>query len=184
MSTRLTSRTLSKLAMAALVLGFVLNGESRGQPKNQKLPKADEKKAAEELKKANIQELKGREAQNLKGAYIYLAMANHDYDGHRAKAMQEVQAAIELLDRSILKNGTNNQKVVALQEEIKAARAKFLAQQQGKVHEPQVLSDLQMKAGRELIQKIAPGLAMVKQPAVTGHVQKALEEIEIALEIR
>jgi hypothetical protein len=180
MPTRPIGHALSVLTMAALVTGLVLSAESQARQN----PKQVEKKLAQNLKKVGNQEIKGKEAENLKLAYIFMAMANHDYEGHRVKAMNQIQAAIERLDASILKNGTANQKVVALKEEIAAARAKFLAQHQAKVHEPQALSDLQMREAHRLIQNIAPGLAALKQPVVTKHVKEALRQIEIALKIR
>jgi hypothetical protein len=183
MSTRLTGRALISMLSMALITGFVLSGESHAQQKNRATPKQDQKRAADELKKAANQEIKGREAEILKMAYIYLAMANHNYAGHRGKAMNQIQAAIEILDASIMKNGTKKQKAVALKEEIDAARAKFLAQNQAKVHEPQVLSNIQMTEAHRLIQSIKPGLVALNQPAVTEHVKKALQEIDISLKM-
>src|SRR5438876_3258827 len=137
MPTRLTGGVLSVLALAALLTSLVLSGQSQAQQKQKSNPVQDEKKFERDLKKAAREEVKGKEAENLKVAYIYMAMANHDYDGHRGRAMNQIEAAIKSLDASILKRGTGNQKVVALQEEIAVARAKFLASQQGPIHEGQ-----------------------------------------------
>jgi phage shock protein A len=104
-----------------------------------------------------------------------MAMANHDYDGHRGKAMGNVESAVKLLDHSIMKKGTGNQKVLALEEEITSARAKFLAKHEGTVHEPQAISDMQMREAYVLIRDMTPGLAELKQPRVEEHVKKALE---------
>src|SRR5262249_1078309 len=62
------------------------------------------------------QEVKAREAEVLREAYLFLAGAGPDDAGHRAKAMRQVHQAVEILDKRILKNGTQGQKVVALQE--------------------------------------------------------------------
>jgi hypothetical protein len=46
-----------------------------------------------------------------------LAAANHDYDGHRARAMRQVQEAVGLLDHSVLTRGTDAPKAATLIED-------------------------------------------------------------------
>jgi hypothetical protein len=172
--------SLRLLAILALFAGLLLIGESQAQQKKAK----QQEKAAKEATNVVKQEMKGKEAELLKKAYIFMAMANHDYDGHRGKAMGNVESAVKLLDHSIMKKGTGNQKVLALEEEITSARAKFLAKHEGTVHEPQAISDMQMREAYVLIRDMTPGLAELKQPRVEEHVKKALEHITIALKIR
>src|SRR5207253_9265626 len=106
---------------AALFAGLLFAGAGQsGQPSEQAKQKGKQKGKASA-------EVKLKESEALKEAYILMAGANHDYDGHRARAMHQVHEAIKILDTSILKDGTNGEKVVALEEEIAAARAKFAA---------------------------------------------------------
>jgi hypothetical protein len=120
----------------------------------------------------------------LRNAYIHMAMANHDYSGHRAAAMKQVEEAIKLLDASVMKKGTNGQKLVAHEEEIAAARARFQAKHSGTVHEPQALSDLQLREAYQMLTEIHKAAAIEKQPKLKGHVDKAIHELKSALKIR
>jgi hypothetical protein len=129
-------------------------------------------------------EIKLKESEALKEAYILMAGANHDYDGQRAKAMHQVAEAIKSLDTSILKNGSNGEKVVALEEEITAARAKFAAKRSVPVHEVQQLSDLQMREAHRLLVEVHSAMAQRNQPKVREHVDTAVKHVETALKIR
>ena len=90
---------------AALLAGLVFTGfgQSRSQPKT----------AGAKIEEAAV----------LKNAYILMAMGDHDYDGHRVKAMHHVHEAIKFLDHTIMKNGTKGEKIVATEDEIDTARA-------------------------------------------------------------
>jgi hypothetical protein len=160
------------VAVAALFAGLLATGE--GQTRQ---PPAKQNKAAKV-------ELKAKEVDILARAYVLMAGANHDYNGHRVKSMGHVHKAIEVLDRSILKDGTNGEKVVATNAEIAAARAKFAAEHQGIVHESQAFSDLLMKEARKLLTEAHQALAEHKQPKVHDRVGHALAENGIALKIR
>jgi hypothetical protein len=170
------------LVLLSLGDGVSQVGASPQNPGKAALKQAQQQKKAAE--KAADAQVKLSEAERLKAAYIFLAMANHDYDGFRAKAMHDLQEAARLLDASILKNGTGGQKVLALKEDIAAARAKFLAKHSATVHEPQALSDLQMREGLQLVLGVRPVLVQRKQPRVLAHVDKAIQHINTALKIR
>ncbi len=142
------------------------------------------KKQAEKAEKAAKQGARPKEAEILREAWILMAGANHDYDGHRVKAMHAVHAAVEILDKGLLKNGSGGQKLVAHEEEVQAARAKFVAKQSGAVHEPQQLSDLQMREARGLLLEVQGALAKNKQEKVLAHVNEAIKQVHIALKIR
>jgi len=129
-------------------------------------------------------EVKLKESEALKEAFILMAGANHDYDGHRAKAMHQVEEAIKSLDTSILKNGSNGEKIVALEEEITAARARFAAKRSVPVHEVQQLSDLQMREAHRLLVEVHGAMAQRNQPKVREHVDNAVIQVETALKIR
>jgi hypothetical protein len=90
----------------------------------------------------------------LQEAYGLLATADHDYKGHRAQAMKHVEAAAKLLGVKLHGDG--------------------------KVREPQVNSDAQLRSAQALLAQAASGL--------TGrgltHLQQAVRQLNVALAIR
>src|SRR5262249_16041863 len=76
----------------------------------------EHKKRVEEVRKLVQEEYKGKESEALKEAYVLVAAANHDYDGHRGKAMKQIELAFDVLDRNIMKNGSLQQRVKTLQQ--------------------------------------------------------------------
>lgn len=173
---RARTRLFPLLGLAALLLTLAAGADGQAGQKKKKPPSAAERAAQLEVK--------SREAEVLRAAYIFLAMANHNYAGHRAKAMRQVERAVEILDSSIFKNGTNGQKVLALQEDIAAARAKLLAKHSAKVHEPQALSNLQLREAGRLLTEVRVVLERNKQKVVLGHVDQAIKQIHLALAIQ
>jgi hypothetical protein len=87
-------------------------------------------------------------------AYAALSVADHDYQGHRAKAMKQIEAAAKEMGVSLTGNG--------------------------KGHEQQVTSDQQVQAATTLLQQALPGLP----PKAQKHVNKALEDLAAALAIK
>jgi len=87
-------------------------------------------------------------------AYTALAQADHDYKGHRVAAMKQIEAAGKLLGVSV--------------------------QGGGKGHEKQVVSDEQLRSAQALLEQARPGLS--GKPL--KHVNKALQQLAIALKIR
>jgi hypothetical protein len=184
----------SKVVVALLVFVSTL---SLGQASAQQAKQAQrqQKEAERKLREAqkaqqkqaeNVQnqEMNLREGALLKEAYIYLAMANHNYNGHRANAMGHVQEAAKILDEKILKKGTNNQKVLALQQDVKAYESKFLAKLSPKEREPQLLSDLQMQEGLKMLNQVKPILVQRKQARVLDKVDSAIADINEGLAYR
>lgn len=90
----------------------------------------------------------------LDDAYATLAQADHDYKGHRAKAMKQIDAAL----------GEIGAKVSG----------------KGKKHEPQGTSDAQMRAAETLLQQAGTGLS----GKALKHVQKAIAEINDGLAVK
>jgi hypothetical protein len=166
---------LAGLAAVFVALLFAADGQSRPQPGKQAVQKARE---------AARQGVNLQESHALKKAYILMAMGDHTYDGHRARAMHRVEAAVKMLDASIMHKGTNGQKVLAVQSEIAAARAAFLAKHQATVHESQALSDLQMRAALGLLVQVDRALVQQNQSRVRAHVEQAIQEVRVALAIR
>ena len=87
-------------------------------------------------------------------AYTTLAQADHDYKGHRIAAMKQIEAAGKAL-------GVN-------------------VKGDGKGHEPQGVSDAQLSAARGLLKQAS--VSLTGRPLT--HVNKAIKEISIALEIK
>jgi|SRR6516165_1388587 hypothetical protein len=90
----------------------------------------------------------------LDDAYATLAQADHDYKGHRVKAMKQIERAVHELGGKI--SG------------------------KGKGHEPQATSDAQLKAAKELLQQAVPNLT--GKPL--KHVNAAIKDIDEALAIK
>lgn len=90
----------------------------------------------------------------LEDAYATLAQADHDYKGHRAKAMVQIKRAVKELGAHISGNG--------------------------KGHEPQATSDAQLKAALAILQQVSPGLS--GKPL--KHVNNAIADINTALAIK
>lgn len=88
-------------------------------------------------------------------AYILLKHANHDYEGHRAKAMEHVEAAGKALKLKL--EGETNE------------------------HERQFKSDQMMAEARQLLFHTRDTFAAEDRPRAATHVDKAIEEIDRAL---
>jgi hypothetical protein len=87
-------------------------------------------------------------------AYTALEQADHDYKGHRVAAMKHIEAAGKLLGVTIGGGG--------------------------KGHEKQAVSDEQLRAAQGLLEQARSGLS--GKPL--KHVNKALEQLSIALKIK
>jgi hypothetical protein len=98
------------------------------------------------------------EADMLRRAYQILATGDHDYKGHRAKAMQEVEEAGRMLDMD-------------LHGDLKD-------------HKPQFLSDDKMREAKGLLEHVLDASEVKGQERISKHVRGALDEIHIALDVR
>lgn len=100
----------------------------------------------------------GSEAGLLQAAYNTLSVADHDYKGHRVKAMKHIEAAAKLLGLNL--------------------------QGDGKGHEKQFVSDAQLREAQTQLQQVSSSLTGRKQPRVAKQVDAAITEISTALSIR
>jgi hypothetical protein len=98
------------------------------------------------------------EAGMLHRAYRILATGDHDYKGHRAKAMHAVESAAKLLGLDL--------------------KGDY------KEHEVQVLSDDKLREARGLLQNVLLNAEVKGQPHISKHINKAIEEINAGLEAR
>jgi hypothetical protein len=90
----------------------------------------------------------------LRQAYVTLAMADHDYKGHRAEAMKQIEAAAKILRADIRGDGRG--------------------------HEKQGVSDEQLRIARTMLEQARVGL----RGKALKHVDRAIKQINIALKIR
>ena len=97
---------------------------------------------------------KGAEAELLTQAYILLSAANHDYAGHRPKAKHYVEEALNSLDAQILVGDTVANKINILRQQNIVTLAALKEEVDPALHDPQVVSDMQMLLARALIQQV------------------------------
>jgi hypothetical protein len=172
------SLVLPLLAGAALLLGLAVPATSPAD--NQPKAAAANKKAASVIGS----QVKLTEAETLTNALVLLEGANHDYNGHRAKAIHAVKAAINILDASVLKRGTPQQKSAAVQDKAVVKGADATAKRTPVLHEGQGASDAQLRQAAQILAQVRPTLAANKQSKVLPHVDTAIKEIGIALKVR
>ena len=102
--------------------------------------------------------------QALRTAYGLLAIADRDYQGHRAKAAAEVHHALREL---------------GFRHEHKVVEGKVIAEKD--MHEAQQRSDAQLRQAQQILQ----GIQIVgNHPKAANHVQAAIGEIGTALTIK
>jgi len=98
------------------------------------------------------------EAGMLQNAYLILATGDHDYKGHRVKAMHQIEAAAKLLDMNI-------------RDSVRG-------------HEPQVLSDDKLREARGMLETVLGAAEVKDQPRISKHIAEAINQINVALSIR
>jgi hypothetical protein len=128
--------------------------------------------------------LKTQQANVLASAYVLLASANHDYEGHRGKAMTKVEQAANLLQADLLKQAPIQDKIKAIQDANAEAQAKIVNKQDPAITETQAVSDAQLLVADAMLQAIAPYLDDTKHKNLKAHLRDAHAEIATALAIR
>jgi hypothetical protein len=98
------------------------------------------------------------DVQTLTQAYSTLASADHDYKGHRIKAMQAIKKAARLMGQKIAGDGHNK--------------------------ESQSLSDAQLKGVQQQLQKVRGSVSGGRQQLVVGHISEAIHHLSEALSIK
>jgi hypothetical protein len=98
------------------------------------------------------------EVQSLRTAYMTLYVADHDYKGHRRHAMHALEKACDLLGTDIRGDG--------------------------KGHEPQTVSDDQLKQAQQIVEQVKNGLAANSPKKLVKHLEEAIKEISTALSIK
>jgi hypothetical protein len=98
------------------------------------------------------------EAGMLQNAYLILATGDHDYKGHRVKAMHQIEAAAKLLGMNLSGDAKDKQ--------------------------PQALSDAKLREAQGLLQNVLGAAEVKNQKRVTKHITEAISQINTALSIR
>jgi hypothetical protein len=95
------------------------------------------------------------DVQTLTQAYSTLASADHDYKGHRVKAMQAIKRAARLMGQKVGGDG--------------------------KAKEQQSLSDEQLRGVQTMLQKVRGSVGGHNSQRVVEHINSAIHELRIAL---
>ena len=98
------------------------------------------------------------EARALTSAYLILATGDHDYKGHRVRAMHQIEAAGKLLGMDLAGNAKDRQ--------------------------TQVLSDDKLREARGLLETVLGAAEVKDQPRISKHIAEAIHQIDVALSIR
>ena len=98
------------------------------------------------------------EARMLRQAYLILATGNHDYKGHRVKAMHQIEAAAKLLGMDVRGDAKDKQ--------------------------PQPLSDAKLREAQGLLQSVLGASEVKSQKRISKHITEAINQINVALTIR
>lgn len=190
---------LSRQSLSAVLLGvpalvmiltFPAGGRAQEKPKpeDKKQGAMHKKPHLPNLAKAKAEELHFEEAQALRTVLLLLIEANADYDGHRVKALKQVESAVKSLDAHVLKHGTAQQKDATNKGNAAVAKAVEARKEAGKaaggaVVEAQAASDAQLGKAGEMLAEVQTVLVNNKQKGEVKHVEKAIEEIKIALKV-
>jgi hypothetical protein len=98
------------------------------------------------------------EAGMLQNAYLILATGDHDYKGHRVKAMHQIEAAAKLLGMPLSGDAKDKQ--------------------------PQPLSDAKLREAQGLLQNVLGAAEVKNEKRISKHITNAINQINIALSIR
>jgi hypothetical protein len=144
--------TAAKSAVLTTVLAFGLNLRAATPATPQTLGTA----GSNQLPVAQV--VGFSEAQSLTGAYLILATGDHDYKGHRVRAMHQIEAAGKLLGMDLVGGAKDRQQ--------------------------QVLSDDKLREARGLLETVLGAAEVRDQPRISKHIAEAINQIDIALSIR
>jgi hypothetical protein len=154
-------------AAGTLALAFTVGVQAAG-PGTTTTPPAgghwnrDTKSAAEASEVAPLQQ-----------AFETLRGADHDYDGHRVKAMHDIAMACRLLGANIVPEGEKKPKPTGS------------TTRPGKSEpEDQATSDAQLHQAQATVEQVLGTIPAGKQPRVTECLQNAVKELGIALSIK
>jgi hypothetical protein len=97
------------------------------------------------------------EMQLLRASYVTLAVADHDYKGHRVHAMHDIEAACDILGTDIRGDGKGKEK--------------------------QNVSDDQLRAAQRMLQDAYQLASIANQSQVVPHIDTAIKQLSMALNV-
>jgi hypothetical protein len=119
--------------------------------------------------------------QALKVAHKLLSEADHDYQGHRHLAAEEVHKAIDELGhhhhKSAIMIGSTASGILVATPKNAAHSA------HGKTHKAQAVSDGQLQQAQQLLERALIGLSAA-HPKAAANVHAAISQINMALSVR
>ena len=170
---------LLPLGVPALLAGLTFPAASQAGPKPKPAPAPKPAMAGP----AAAAQASFVQAQALRQAYLALAGANHDYNGHRVKAMRAVKDAVKILDDGVMKDGAAPLKAATRNGKAAVAAADKAAKATPMVHEAQPASDAALRQAGQVLLQVRPTLVANKQHNVLKHVDRAIKQINTALAI-
>jgi thermostable 8-oxoguanine DNA glycosylase len=123
-----------------------------------------------DLAQAAVTTANSQAVQALKTAHALLATADHDYQGHRAVADQEVRKAMAALGYRYRKART-------------VSTVPAVAAPQPSMHKPQANSDAQLAQARQILQGVLAQAGASHRKAA-AHLQAAIVHINAALSVK
>jgi hypothetical protein len=149
----MTPKFLSSLGGAALLAAVIsLSANVRAVT-----PPQTQTTAATQGSDLPLLRVQGGEVATLRQAYGILAVADHDYKGHRVRAMKAIEAACKLLGTDISGDSKGKEK--------------------------QAISDDQLRQVLATIQQVAAAIGP-SQPKVAAHLDVAIKQLTTALSIK
>jgi len=116
----------------------------------------------------------------LRPALQLLEEADHDYKGHRAKAMEDIAQACKILGTEIKAAGTRP----ATRAGTRPATKPATHPHKDGEPEPQNVSDTQLHEALTIVKNVRKGIATGTQPHIAEKLDDAIKEINDALEVK
>jgi hypothetical protein len=145
-------KTAAKSAALATILAYGINLRAATSTAPQTLGETSQNQFP------TAQAVDFSEARALTSAYLILATGDHDYKGHRVRAMHQIEAAGKLLGMDLAGDAKDRQQ--------------------------QVLSDDKLREARGLLETVLGAAEVKDQPRISKHIAEAINQIDVALSIR
>ena len=176
------SGRIRSLVLTAAICGLLVGGASAQNASAQQKAAAANAKAAQKLqKKAARAQLNQAEITLMRQAWILMDMANANYDGHRGRALDHLNGAIEHLELRIARDGFPAQQITDLRQEAVRQYYKSLRKAVPAVIEPQMQSNAQMYQAGQLLVQLRGALVANNQKNLLGRINHTIDEITLAL---
>ncbi len=121
------------------------------------------------------------EVSTLQGAFNTLMGADHDYQGHRIKAMRAIAVACRVLGTDIVPAGLK-EKLEAAGAGTQPAGTQAAGTRPGRSEpEGQSASDTTLHTALTTVQQVLSGIPSGQQPRVAERLQEAVSELNLAL---